>query len=100
MNLEAFQIERISETKRYLLLGRGACVAIVYEGSLGSSGYWTENVPAFLIWRDGRPWLVSKGREVAANPEQVEEIQKFSEDLKKALEPQVNTDEQDERGRL
>ncbi|SPE28937.1 conserved hypothetical protein [Candidatus Sulfopaludibacter sp. SbA3] len=85
MSFELFQIERIAEAQEYILYGRGACVAMVHGRSLGSSGYMTEKGLAFLFWRDGRPWLVSKGSEVEAAPEQVQEIQKFSEDLKNAL---------------
>ena len=83
--LADLQIERIAEAKEYVLFGRGSCVAMVHGDSLGSSGYMTEAGLAYLFWREGRPWLVSKGSEAAALPQQVEEIQKFSEDLKLAL---------------
>ncbi len=66
---------------------------MVHDASLGSSGYMTENGLSYLYWREGKAWLVSKGSEVVAAPEQVEEIQTFSEDLKKALGPQMNADE-------
>jgi len=78
-------IERIAEAKEYVLYGRGACVAMVRGSSIGSSGYMTEKGIAYLVWRDGRPWLVSKGSEVPATPEQVGEIRKFSEDLKQRI---------------
>jgi hypothetical protein len=90
---ETLKIERIAETRDYILYGRGACVAMVHGISPGSTGYMTGKGLAYLFWRDGRPWLVSKGCEVAAEPEQVQEIEKFSEDLKKTLWPQMNTDE-------
>jgi len=83
--LAGFHIERIAEAKEYILYGRGACVAMVHGTSVGSSGLMTEQGLAYLFWREGRPWLVSKGSEVAAEPDQVAEIQKFSEDLKAAL---------------
>ena len=78
-------IERIAEAKDYILYGRGPCVAMVHGSSIGSSGYMTEKGIAYLVWRDGRPWLVSKGSEVAATAEQVQEIQKFSDDLKQRI---------------
>ena len=85
MSLAEFRIERLAETKDFVLYGRGSCVAMVHGDSVGSSGFMTENGLAYLYWREGRPWLVSKGHECPAAPDQVEEIQKFSEDLKKAI---------------
>ena len=82
--LAGLGIECVAEAKEYILYGRGACVAMVHGSSLGSSGFMTENGLAYLFWRHGRPWLVSKGLEVAAQPEQVAEIQKLSEDFKEA----------------
>ncbi len=78
-------IERIVEANQYVMLARGSCVAMVHGSSLGSSGYMTESGLAYLVWRAERPWLVSKGSEIEAAPQQVEEIRKFSEDLKLAL---------------
>ncbi len=83
--LAELRIERIAEAKEYVLFGRGACVAMVHGASVGSSGFMTENGLAYLFWREGKAWLVSKGSEIAAEAEQVEEIQRFSEDLKEAL---------------
>jgi len=91
--LAELRIERIAEAKEYVVYGRGACVAMVHGASPGSSGYMTESGLAYLYWRDGKAWLVSKGSEVAAAPEQVREIQEFSDDLKKALGPRMNADE-------
>ncbi|HWC96824.1 MAG TPA: hypothetical protein VG456_08745 [Candidatus Sulfopaludibacter sp.] len=85
--LAGLQIERIAEAKEYLIYARGSCVAMVHGESLGSSGYFTENGIAYLVWRDGQPYLVSKGREVAAEADQVATIEEFSRDLKQALEP-------------
>ena len=80
---------------------RGRCVALVKPGTggktagatassasaagIGSSGIMTEAGLAFLVWRDGRPYLAAKGRETPASPEQVDEVEKFSVDLKCAL---------------
>jgi hypothetical protein len=69
---------------------RGLCVALVNLGAgavtgIGSSGMMTETGLSFLVWREGRSYLIAKGRETPASSAQVEEIQKFSLDLKRAL---------------
>jgi len=51
----------------------------------GSTGMMTEQGLAYLVWRDGQPYLAAKGGETPATPEQVEAIRKFSEDLSTAL---------------
>ena len=63
---------------------REECIAVV-GGTQGSTGMLTPQGLAYLIWREGQPFLASKGAEVPATPEQVEAIRKFSEDLKSAL---------------
>jgi hypothetical protein len=45
----------------------------------------TEQGLAYLVWRDGRPYLAAKSGETPATLEQVETIRKFSEDLNTAL---------------
>jgi hypothetical protein len=72
------------------MFARCSAVALVPVGAdagngIGSSGMMTETGLAFLVWRDGRPYLAAKGRETPASPAQVEEIAKFSLDLKRAL---------------
>ena len=64
---------------------RGDCIAVVGAGSQGSTGMLTPRGLAYLVWRDGRPLMASKGVETPATPEQVEAVRKFSEDLKAAL---------------
>ena len=91
--LASLQIERIAEAKEYVVYGRGSCVAMVHGTSLGSSGYVTDAGLAYLIWRDDKAYLVSKGREAQAEPEQVKAIQAFSKDLREALGPPMNADE-------
>jgi hypothetical protein len=54
-------------------------------GTQGSTGMMTEQGLAYLVWRDGQPYLASKGGETPASAEQVETIRKFSEDLNNAL---------------
>jgi hypothetical protein len=63
---------------------RGNCVAAV-GGTQGSTGLMTAEGLTYLVWREGAPLLVGKSGESAATPEQVEEIRKFTEDLKSAL---------------
>ena len=63
---------------------RDNCVAAV-GGTQGSTGIMTEQGLAYLVWREGQPFLAAKGSETPATPEQVETIRKFSEDLNTAL---------------
>ena len=84
---DAEKIKIIAETKEYRVYSRDNCLAMVHftrsgESAIGSSGIMTENGVAYLMWRDGSPWLVGKGVEVAAAAEQVEALRAFSEDLK------------------
>jgi hypothetical protein len=83
-------IQLASESPQYTMFTRGMCVALVSPGAaagtgIGSSGMMTEAGLAFLVWREGRPYLAAKGLETPASPAQVEEIGKFSLDLKRAL---------------
>jgi len=67
---------------------RGSCVALANPGAaagIGSTGMMTETGLAFLVWREGLPYLAAKGRETPASSAQVDEIRKFSLDLKRAL---------------
>jgi len=83
-------IQLAAESPQYNMFTRGCCVALVTFGAgavagIGSSGMMTETGLAFLVWREGRPYLAAKGREMLASSAQVEEIQEFSLDLKRAL---------------
>ena len=91
-------IQLAAETPQYSMFMRGSCVALVKPGTggktagvtaagtgIGSSGMMTEAGLAFLVWREGLPYLAAKGRETPASSAQAEEIQKFSLDLKRAL---------------
>ncbi len=73
----------------FITLFRGFCVAIAHRAgdgwSVGSSGIMTERGLAYLVFREGRAVLASKGAEADASPEQIEELRKFSEDWKTAL---------------
>ena len=82
--LDDFGIARVVEGPSVTVYSRGNCVAMVGE-TQGSTGFMTENGLAFLVWRDGIPLLAAKGSEVRATPEQVEDIRKFTDDLKTAL---------------
>lgn len=77
----------VAEAKEYRLYARDNCVAMVRfsqsgDASIGSSGMMTEHGVAYLVWRAGRPLLVSRGSETPAAPEQVEALRQFAEDLK------------------
>jgi hypothetical protein len=84
------QIELVSETPGHCCFTRGNFVALVERsgagfGSIGSTGIMTESGLAYLVWRNGRALLKGKATETEANPERVEAIRQFSDDLKEAL---------------
>jgi hypothetical protein len=82
--LDDFGIRLISEGAAVSVYVRENCIAAVGSGQ-GSTGLMTEQGLAYLVWRDGQPFLAAKGSEIPATPEQVEAIQKFSRDLSTAL---------------
>ena len=86
--LEDLNIRLMVEGPSVSIYLRDNCIAAV-GGNLGSNqgstGMMTERGLAYLVWRDGQPYLVAKGGETPATPEQVETIRKFSEDLNTAL---------------
>jgi len=85
---EDLEIRKVVEGPVVSLYTRRNCVAAVGRTpavSQGATGLMTEQGLAYLVWRDGLPLLVSKGVEASATSEQVEEIRKFTEDLKTAL---------------
>ena len=89
--LEGFGISLAAESPAVSIFVRESCVAMVGRTSggglsLGSTGMMTDNGLAYLVWREGQPRLAAKGVEVAAGPDQVEAIRKFSDDLKVALQ--------------
>jgi hypothetical protein len=84
------KIHIAAEAPGHYLLVRENLAALVERaadgfGSIGSTGIMTENGLAYLVWREGRPFLVGKGGESAAAAAEVEAIHQFSEDLKAAL---------------
>ena len=88
--LAALGISLMAEAKDYSIFVRDTCLALVHFdeagfASLGSSGMMTDNGLAYLVWRGERPLLVAKQGELPAEAEQVEQIRKFSGDLKSAL---------------
>jgi hypothetical protein len=100
--LQACDIQLAAEAKDYCMFARGNCMALAQsqgEGftSAGSSGMMTEKGLAYLVWREGVAWLASHGREIAADAEQVQEIRRFSEDLKLALGLKEENSAADER---
>jgi hypothetical protein len=82
--LEDLGIVKMTEGPVVSLYARGNCVAAV-GSTQGSTGLMTEQGLAYLVWREGIALLASKAGEAQATPEQVEEIQRFTEDLKIAL---------------
>ena len=89
--LEKLHIQWTLNEKGFALFHRGdlAVMSSFSNGrfTAGSTGMMTENGLSYLVWRDGKPVLAAHGgNEIAATPEQLEEMQRFSTDVKKALE--------------
>jgi hypothetical protein len=82
--LEDLNIRLMVEGPVVSIYVRDNCFAAV-GGTQGSTGMMTEQGLAYLVWREGQPFLAAKGIETPATPEQVEAIRKFSEDLNTAL---------------
>ena len=86
--LDDLNIRLMVEGPAVSIYVRDNCIAAVggaQAGNQGSTGIMTEQGLAYLVWRDGLPFLAAKGAETPATPEQVETIRKFSEDLTTAL---------------
>jgi hypothetical protein len=82
----------LAETQAHFLLTRGECLMLVARSSpgpagMGSTGILTPSGLAYLVWRDGSPFLAAHGVETPATPEQVEAIGRFSADVRSALTP-------------
>jgi hypothetical protein len=96
--LEDLNIRLMVEGPAVSIYARGDCIAAVGgpHGSgagtnQGSTGMMTDRGLAYLVWRDGRPYLAAKAGETPATPEQVETIRRFSQDLSNALTTSLNT---------
>jgi hypothetical protein len=86
--LEDLNIRLMVEGPAVSIYVRGDCIAAVdrTQGSnQGSTGMMTDQGLAYLVWRNGRPYLAAKGGETPATQEQVETIRRFSQDLSNAL---------------
>jgi hypothetical protein len=86
--LQDLNIRLMVEGPAVSIYARDNCLAAVGgadSGNQGSTGMMTEQGLAYLVWRDGRPYLAAKSGETPATLEQVETIRKFSEDLNTAL---------------
>jgi hypothetical protein len=86
--LDDLNIRLMVEGPAVSIYVRDHCIAAVGSTNginQGSTGMMTEQGLAYLVWRDGLPYLAAKGGEAPATPEQVEIIRKFSADLKSAL---------------
>ena len=85
LNLEALNIQCMVEGPAFSIYVREQCIGVVAGKNQSSTGLMTEQGLAYLIWREGQPYLAAKGAETPATPEQVETIRKFSLDLSTAL---------------
>ena len=78
------------DAKTHYLLARDNFVALVERRgdgvvNIGSTGMWTEGGVAFLVWREVQAYFVAKSGQTPAEPGQLEEMRRFSEDLVRAL---------------
>ena len=88
--LAGLNIQILAEAKKHFLFARETCIALVERteaglGSIGSTGVMMESGLAYLVWRGDRAMLVGKSGERPADPQQVEAIRRFSNDLKSGL---------------
>ena len=84
--LDELNIRRMAEGESVSIYVRDNCIAAVGE-TQGSTGLMTEQGLAYLVWRDGQAFLAGKSGETQATAEQVETIQRFSQDLARGLNP-------------
>ena len=92
--LDYLNIRLMAEGPAVTIYARDNCMAAVgrtQRGNQGSTGLMTEQGLAYLVWRDGQPYLAAKGGETPATPEQVETIRRFSQDLGNALNTLLTT---------
>ena len=86
--LEGLNIRLVVAGPAVSIYARDNCIAAVGTAqgiNQGSTGMMTEQGLAYLVWRDGQPYLAAKGGETPATLEQVETIRNFSADLNNAL---------------
>ena len=90
--LEDLNIRLMVEGPVVSIYVRDNCIAAVggtpdgnQGNNQGSTGMMTEQGLAYLVWRDGQPYLAAKSGETPATPEQVDTIRRFSQDLNSAL---------------
>ncbi len=84
------EIQVGAQGPHFCMFVRDECLAIVPSkdgtfAGIGSTGLATDQGLAFLIYREGQPVLAGHAFEMAAEPQQVEKILRFSADLKTAL---------------
>src|ERR1039458_8000193 len=96
--LQDLNIRLMVEGPAVSIYVRGDCIAAVGRAqdsgpgtNQGSTGMMTDQGLAYLVWRDGRPYLAAKSGETPATPEQVEIIRRFSQDLSNALTTSLHT---------
>jgi hypothetical protein len=90
LDLGSTGIQLLSETRAYAMFARDNLLALVERtaagyGSIGSTGIFTERGLAYLVWRDGQPFLAGKGFEQPATDDEVTAVRRFSEELKAVL---------------
>ena len=86
-----FQLLPALQISTHYVLERDGFLALVERrpdegfGNAGAPGLLLDGSFAVLIWKEGAPFFVAKGREQPATPEQVAALRSFDADLRRAL---------------
>ena len=90
--LESLNIRLMAEGAGYCMFVRDGCLGMAPRiansagfSGIGSTGMALDRGLAYLVWREETPFLVGRGFEEPASPEQVDLIRRFSADLQSAL---------------
>jgi hypothetical protein len=88
--LAALGIHLLTEARNHSMFGRDQFIALVENraggaANIGSTGVFTEEGLAYLVWREERAYLAAKGSEVPADDSTVRALRAFSRDLEAAL---------------
>ena len=86
-----FQLLHTPQILTHYVIERDGFVALVERraggafGNIGAPGLLADGTFSVLVWKQGAPAFVAKGRESPATAEQVETARRFDADLRQAL---------------
>jgi hypothetical protein len=84
------QVLPVPGVTSHYLLERDGFAALVERreeslGQVGAAGLVTEKGLAVLVWRGGQGFFVTRNFELPAEPQQIDELRRFSADVKQVL---------------